>query len=364
MCARCGCLSRARSSRARLTTVVESPSLSLGLTGELPATRIHSAKDAGIFELKGVVESLLSLFAVSPDALSTSAAERLTFSADAPAWLEPGRGATALARAASRSRASASWPRASARRASCASRSIWRRSIWRRCTRLPLRRATARELSRFQAVERDFSFTFADAVEWRTIAEAIAALGIPELARLAPVEVFRDAKSSSAPAGHYALLLRCVFQSQERTLREDEWPSGRRRLIAALTRAGRRRFGQLDANPDGFARLCKVFARADSLYTSGMSSGVSVDEFQALEQKVLRAVEIVKREREARAAAEAEVAALREQLAAQAKSAESQVQAVQREKAAAENQIAALNQERETVRQRVEQMLQQMDELL
>jgi hypothetical protein len=70
-----------------------------------------------------------------------------------------------------------------------------------------------------------------------------------------------------------------------------------------------------------------------------MSSGVSVDEFQALEQKVLRAVEIVKREREARAAAEAEVVALREQL-------------------------AAVNNERETVRQRVDKMLQQMDELL
>jgi uncharacterized coiled-coil DUF342 family protein len=103
---------------------------------------------------------------------------------------------------------------------------------------------------------------------------------------------------------------------------------------------------------------------ANSLYTAGMSSGVSVDEFQALEQKVLRAVDLVKREREARAAAEAEVATLREQLAAQAKSVESQVQAVQREKAAAEHQVAALNQERDTVRQRVERMLQQMDELL
>jgi chromosome segregation ATPase len=84
-----------------------------------------------------------------------------------------------------------------------------------------------------------------------------------------------------------------------------------------------------------------------------MSSGVSVDEFQALEQKVLRAVEIVKREREARAAADAEVAALREQL----KDAASQVQA-------AESQVAALGQERDSVRQRVEKMLQQMDELL
>jgi chromosome segregation ATPase len=70
-----------------------------------------------------------------------------------------------------------------------------------------------------------------------------------------------------------------------------------------------------------------------------MSTGVTVDEFQALEQKVLRAVEIVKREREARAAAEAEVAALREQL-------------------------AALSQERDSVRQRVEKMLAQMDELV
>jgi hypothetical protein len=70
-----------------------------------------------------------------------------------------------------------------------------------------------------------------------------------------------------------------------------------------------------------------------------MSTGVTVDEFQALEQKVLRAVEIVKREREARAAAEAEVAVLREQL-------------------------AALSQERDSVRLRVEKMLAQMDELL
>jgi chromosome segregation ATPase len=83
------------------------------------------------------------------------------------------------------------------------------------------------------------------------------------------------------------------------------------------------------------------------------TSTISVDEFQALEQKVLRAVEIVKREREARAVAEAEVASLREQLAqlgAQSSQTESQLQ--------------ALNQERDAVRLRVEKMLQQMDELL
>jgi len=102
-----------------------------------------------------------------------------------------------------------------------------------------------------------------------------------------------------------------------------------------------------------------------------MSSGISVDEFQALEQKVLRAVEIVKREREARAAAESEVTSLREKLLEQAAHAKSELetvearaQAAERERQAAEGQIAALTQDRDTVRQRVEKMLQQMDELL
>jgi chromosome segregation ATPase len=83
------------------------------------------------------------------------------------------------------------------------------------------------------------------------------------------------------------------------------------------------------------------------------SPAISADEFQALEQKVLRAVEIVRRERELRAAAEAEVAALREQLD-QLKHASNDAQ----------TQITSLNQERTTVRLRVEKMLQQMDELL
>lgn len=80
---------------------------------------------------------------------------------------------------------------------------------------------------------------------------------------------------------------------------------------------------------------------------------ISLDEFQALEQKVLRAVEIVKSEREARAAAEAEVAALREQLEFQ--------NLVATE---AQSAVTNLNKERDQVRQRVEKMLQQMDELL
>lgn len=94
--------------------------------------------------------------------------------------------------------------------------------------------------------------------------------------------------------------------------------------------------------------------RTPRLYSKSMStSTVSVDEFQALEQKVLRAVEIVKREREARATAEAELATLRSQLAEQQTLANM-----------AESEITTLTREREAVRQRVEKMLQQMDELV
>jgi len=87
--------------------------------------------------------------------------------------------------------------------------------------------------------------------------------------------------------------------------------------------------------------------------TSTISSGITADEFQALEQKVLRAVEVVKREREARATAEAEVVSLREQLAS-----------YQANARAVETELTTLNKERDAVRLRVEKMLQQMDELL
>jgi hypothetical protein len=83
------------------------------------------------------------------------------------------------------------------------------------------------------------------------------------------------------------------------------------------------------------------------------TSTISVDEFQALEQKVLRAVEIIKQEREARAKAEAEIASLREQLEFQTLLSTE-----------AQTTVTTLNKERDGVRQRVEKMLQQMDDLL
>jgi len=217
--------------------VTESPRLSLGLAGEPAATRLHNARDAGIYELKGVIESLLQGFAASADSLSASAAEALTFSPDAPAWIEPGRGGTALL--AGKPIACFGELAVTEREARKVRQPVFLAELdLELLYALPLRRATARELSRFQAVERDFSFTFADAVQWQTIAEAVESLAIPELTRLTPVEIFRDAKSTTVPAAHYALLLRCVFQSNQRTLREDELAQWSSQLIAALGALG------------------------------------------------------------------------------------------------------------------------------
>jgi hypothetical protein len=106
------------------------------------------------------------------------------------------------------------------------------------------------------------------------------------------------------------------------------------------------------------------------------SASISVDEFQALEQKVLQTVELIKREREARAAAEAEAAAVKAELAAQreelaARTVEletrgQEIVALRQELAAsgdANAEIQTLQREREVVRLRVEKMLASIDEI-
>jgi septation ring formation regulator EzrA len=100
------------------------------------------------------------------------------------------------------------------------------------------------------------------------------------------------------------------------------------------------------------------------------SASISVDEFQALEQKVLQTVELIKREREAKAAAEAEVTAVKAELAARKEELESRGQeivALREELAAsgdANAEVQSLQREREAVRLRVEKMLASIDEVI
>ncbi len=85
---------------------------------------------------------------------------------------------------------------------------------------------------------------------------------------------------------------------------------------------------------------------------TGTTLALSADEFSALEERIRRAVELVKRERQARAEAEARAAnaetALRER-----------TELVDQ----LEKEARTLRAERDHVRQRVERLLQQLDAL-
>jgi phenylalanyl-tRNA synthetase beta chain len=206
-------------------SVEELESLALGLTGVVPATPVHSAQDAPFFELKGALESLIALFQVPTTAFTTEAI---------PSTFEPGRAAVVTI---------GNEPIATF--GQLASTHAFKRKLRQpvylaelrlnELLKLPLRHVLARELSRYQAVERDFSFTFADTTHWQTIAAAIQALDLPELQRLEAVEIFRDAKKNP---GHFSILIRTVFQSSDRTLVDTDLAAWSASIITTLEALG------------------------------------------------------------------------------------------------------------------------------
>jgi phenylalanyl-tRNA synthetase beta chain len=216
--------------------VNETAQLTLGLTTANPQTiPPHMPQDAPFFELKGAIESLLGLFDLSsrPER-SEVEGPAVVFTTKAPQWLQSGRAATAVLNNQPIAHfGELSAPETQKRKL--------RQPIYlaqldlARLYDLPLKKITARDLSRFQAVERDFSFVFPDAVQWQTVASAIHALAIPELQSLKPAEVWRDPKKYP---GVYSLLVRAIFQSNDRTLREEELTTWWSTIIATLTSLG------------------------------------------------------------------------------------------------------------------------------
>ncbi len=208
----------------------EHASLALGAYGGAAATPTIPAEDAPFFELKGALESLLAGF-ITP-------AFRFSHD-DLPAWIEPGRGARLLLGET----ACATLGELSA--AERARRKLRERVVLAEVDlpvlfACPLRTPSAVEPSRFQAVERDLSFLFSDSIPWSAIQQALRSLAIPEMLSLAPVEMYRDPKGKTVPRGDYSLLLRMIFQSAERTLRDEELATWQDLAIAALTALGGR----------------------------------------------------------------------------------------------------------------------------
>src|ERR1700677_2810796 len=97
----------------------------------------------------------------------------------------------------------------------------------------------------------------------------------------------------------------------------------------------------------------KLFPRKSALMAlEAVAEQVPVDDFQALEEKIYRTIEMYKSARQAQAAAERDAQRLRQQVEER----EEQLVALKRE-------TVQLRKEREEIRGRVEKMLEQIDSI-
>jgi len=207
--------------------VKEETGVAVGATGAASATSLYKAEDALFYEVKGTVEALLRKFAgvVSFDGT------------DLPEWIEAGRGARALLdgeMVAVFGELNAIEAQKRKLRQTCVLAEVRAQVL----LGTPLKSPVAKDISRFQAVERDFSFVFPDAVRWDSIEGALKALEIAEMLRVTPVEIFRDAKGKAVAAGSYSCLVRVVLQSSERTLTEEELSGWSEKIVKTLTGLG------------------------------------------------------------------------------------------------------------------------------
>jgi phenylalanyl-tRNA synthetase beta chain len=185
----------------------ESLMLSIGATGNAVEAGAHGPGRAySFFDLKGDIETLLGAFDIRD--LQFEPAEHY----------HPGRGARALADGLMVAEFGQVRPHVAATRKM--KQDIYLAEVdLDRLLALPLRTPRYQPLSKFPAVDRDFSFTFSDSVSFQQIQSAVSALNIAEMQSFKPMEVFRG---GAVPEGKYSILLRTQFQSAERTLRDDE----------------------------------------------------------------------------------------------------------------------------------------------
>ena len=212
------------------TTTAEPKCICMGATSPpLQKTQGWGTRDGGFFDLKGDVETLLHAFQH----------QLLKYDAQTAEYYYPGHSARVLMDGALVAQFGQVHPDiASARKLR---QSVFIAELYLdRLYPQGLRVVRYQPLPRYPAVERDFSFVFADGVAFEKIQQTVIRLGLTQLRSFVPVEIFRGGK---VPGGRYSLLLRARFQSAERTLREDEVAHWSAQVITALERLG----GQLRA---------------------------------------------------------------------------------------------------------------------
>jgi phenylalanyl-tRNA synthetase beta chain len=203
------------------TKSVELKRIAMGATGSAVTPGVHQqARPFSFFDLKGDIEILLGAFR----------RDALCYDTDLPDYYHPGRSARVVMDGATVAQFGEVHPDVAAARKLRQDVFIGELFLDRLYIH-PLREVRYQALARYPAVERDFSFIFADSVGFEKIHQAVMGLGLGELRSFVPVEIFRG---GAIAMGKYSILLRATFQSSERTLREEEVAQWSGKIVSAL----------------------------------------------------------------------------------------------------------------------------------
>ena len=210
---------------AAVAKSVEMKRICLAATGSAVPPNVHQApRPISFFDIKGDIENLLGAFQC----------DSIYYDAHTADYYHPGSSARALMDGATVAQFG------QIHRGVAAGRKL-RQDVFiaelylDRLYKHELRQPQYEPLPRHPAVERDFSFIFADSVLFEKIQAAVRGLNLGELRSFVPVELFRG---GAIPAGRYSILLRATFQSRERTLREDEVAQWSAQIVKALEKMG------------------------------------------------------------------------------------------------------------------------------
>jgi phenylalanyl-tRNA synthetase beta chain len=212
---------------------LERKQIVMGATGSVDVGVVRGlapgvgARPRSFFDLKGDVEDLLSQFGHW----------ELGFDAQTADYYHPGRSARAVMDGAMVAQFGQIHPDVAAARK--LKQDVFIAEVYLdRLYQHDVRAVRYEALPRFPGVERDFSFAFRDEVTFSQIHQGVSSLGIAELRSFLPEEIFRGGGTVFVTTGNYSILLRARFQSDERTLRDDEVAEWSTKIVKKLNELG------------------------------------------------------------------------------------------------------------------------------
>jgi phenylalanyl-tRNA synthetase beta chain len=199
--------------------------LTLGATGHRrPASVYDSEAALDFFDLKGDIETILGAF-------------------DVPAWaFEPSdrpylqQGCNGRMRSPGVELAVFGLIQQDLAREYKLRQEVWVAEVdFERLLEFPIRSHKFQPISKFPAVERDFSLVLPDELPYARLSSAITGLALQEIRGFRPVDRFCG---GTIPPRHHSLLLRVTFQSPTHTLTSEEVGGLSQRLLTVLQDLG------------------------------------------------------------------------------------------------------------------------------